>query len=152
MGGAYVAFSNFNFRNGVYKFLSYRDPNLLGTLDAYDQAASFLTNLDIDAESLDRAVVGTLGDVDKYHLPDKKGATALARYLLQDSDEERQERREQIASTNPQNFKEFGEALATLVSQSTVAVAASAESIDEAKRKRPELQLQSVDVMKNSPE
>ena len=46
-----------------------------------------------------------MGDVDGYQLPDAKGYTALMRYLLQVSDSERQQRREEILSTSPRHFK-----------------------------------------------
>jgi len=35
-GGAYGGFCNFDSHSGMFTYLSYRDPNLLGTLDNYD--------------------------------------------------------------------------------------------------------------------
>jgi hypothetical protein len=43
--------------------------------------------------------------VDSYQLPDAKGYSALSRYLLNISDEERQIRREQILSTTQKDFR-----------------------------------------------
>lgn len=58
---------------GVFSFLSYRDPNLLKTLDIYDGTGEFLRQLDMDEETLTKSIIGTIGDVDSYQLPDAKG-------------------------------------------------------------------------------
>lgn len=59
--------------SGVFSFLSYRDPNLLKTLDVYDGTGDFLRELEMDEDSLTKAIIGTIGDVDSYQLPDAKG-------------------------------------------------------------------------------
>ncbi len=46
-----------------------------------------------------------MGDIDAYQLPDAKGYSAMVRHLLGVSDEERQERREQILATSNKDFK-----------------------------------------------
>ena len=61
--------------SGVFSFLSYRDPNLLKTLDIYDGTGDFLRCLDVDEDTLTKAVIGTIGDVDSYQLPDAKGSS-----------------------------------------------------------------------------
>jgi Zn-dependent M16 (insulinase) family peptidase len=38
-GGAYGGFSDFDSHSGMFTYLSYRDPNLLKTLDNYDGTA-----------------------------------------------------------------------------------------------------------------
>lgn len=58
---------------GVFTYLSYRDPNLLKTLDIYDGTADFLRKLEMDDDTLAKSIIGTIGDVDSYQLPDAKG-------------------------------------------------------------------------------
>lgn len=58
---------------GVFSFLSYRDPNLLKTLDVYDGTSDFLRELEVNDDTLTKAIIGTIGDVDSYQLPDAKG-------------------------------------------------------------------------------
>lgn len=53
--------------------MSYRDPNLLKTLDVYDATANFLRELELDDDTLTKAIIGAIGDVDSYQLPDAKG-------------------------------------------------------------------------------
>lgn len=61
------------FSVGVFSFLSYRDPNLFKTLGVYDGTGDFLRQLDMDDETLTKSIIGTIGDVDSYQLPDAKG-------------------------------------------------------------------------------
>lgn len=58
---------------GVFSYLSYRDPNLIKTLDNYDGTVDFLKGLELDEDALTKAIIGTIGDVDSYQLPDAKG-------------------------------------------------------------------------------
>lgn len=55
------------------------DPNLLDTLEAYDGTVDFLKSLELDKDALTKAIIGTMGDLDAYQLPDAKGYTALSR-------------------------------------------------------------------------
>ena len=77
-------------------WLTYRDPNLLETLDIYDQTAGFLKQSGPDEAELLRNIVGTIGDIDTYQLPDAKGFTSMQRYLAGESDDICQRRRDEI--------------------------------------------------------
>ncbi|KAK9162976.1 hypothetical protein Syun_003878 [Stephania yunnanensis] len=110
-GGAYGGFCDFDTHSGVFSYLSYRDPNLLKTLEVYDGTANFLRELDLDDDGLTKAIIGTIGDVDSYQLPDAKGYSSMLRYLLGVTDEERQKRREEILSTSINDFKAFADAI-----------------------------------------
>ncbi|KAF5843319.1 Metalloenzyme, LuxS/M16 peptidase-like protein [Dunaliella salina] len=127
VGGAYGGFCSFDPHSGNFAYLSYRDPNLLETLEAYDGSPNYLKTLELTQEELTKAIIGTIGDVDAYQLPDAKGYSAMGRYLLGISDEERQERRDQILSTSPKDFKEFGEVLECVNRAGRVAAVTSAE-------------------------
>jgi hypothetical protein len=110
-GGAYGAFSLFDRFSGVFSFVSYRDPNLAETLRVYDETASFLKEADLDESEIEKAIIGTIGDMDRYMLPDAKGMTSLARWLVGDTREKRQRMREEILSTSREDFRRFGEYL-----------------------------------------
>src|SRR5580693_6743320 len=51
-GGAYGGFRAFDHRSGNFTYLSYRDPNLLGRLDIYDQTPGFLKRAELDKTEL----------------------------------------------------------------------------------------------------
>jgi Zn-dependent M16 (insulinase) family peptidase len=135
-GGAYGGFCGFDHRSGVFTFLSYRDPNLLGTLDNYDQASEFLRQLDLSREELTKSIIGAIGDMDAYQLPDAKGYTSMLRYLAGDSDEARQRRREEILGANQEDFHQFAGILERLNENGRVVVMGSKQAIQEANQAR----------------
>lgn len=133
-GGAYGGFCLFDYRSGVLTYLSYRDPNIRETLDIYDQTGHFLLQLDrsrLSESELTRSIIGAIGDMDAYQLPDAKGYTSMARYLAGETDEWRQQRREQVLSTNLEDFHIFGEALERAVRSGRVVVMGAEQALKE---------------------
>ncbi len=135
-GGAYGGFCTFSHRSGVLTFLSYRDPNLLSTLENYDGAAGFLRDLDLSQDELHKTIIGAIGDMDAYQLPDAKGYTSLARYLAGDTDETRQLWRDQVLSTTVDDFRSFAQILDAVNQDGQVAVLGPAEAIAKANAER----------------
>ncbi len=135
-GGAYGGTCRFDRLSGGFTFLSYRDPNLLATLDIYDGSADFLRNADLNASALTRSIIGTIGDIDIYQLPDDKGFASLQRHLAGDSDEIRQRVREEILSTTAADFRGFADALAAVAREGAVLVLGSDKAIAAANAER----------------
>ncbi len=131
-GGAYGAYVAFDHHSGVLTLLSYRDPNLLATLENFDLAGNFLHKLDLSRDELVKSIIGAIGDMDAYQLPDAKGYTSMLRYLSGESDESRQRLRDQALSTQLQDFHTFGEALEQVKAHGRVVVLGSAEAIQAA--------------------
>jgi presequence protease len=121
---------------GVFDFVSYRDPNLTATLDIYDRTAEFLKGVSIDDSELTRNIVGTIGDVDTYRLPDAKGFSSMQRYLIGDTDEARQRMREEILATTAADFKNFADAVAQVAAKGRVVVLGSEQAIAAANAER----------------
>jgi len=136
-GGAYGAFCSFDKHSGVLTFVSYRDPNLLKTLDAFDGSARFLKNLEIGDEELLKGVIGTIGDIDQYQLPDAKGYTSMIRHLTGENDERRQKMRDEILGTTKKDFQSFGELLESAMPRGVVKVLGSETAIQQADATRP---------------
>ncbi|KAK8561299.1 hypothetical protein V6N13_149527 [Hibiscus sabdariffa] len=135
-GGAYGGFCNFDTHSGVFNFLSYRDPNLLKTLDIYDGTGDFLRKLEVDDDTLTKAIIGTISDVDAYQLPDAKGYSSLLRYLLGVKEEERQRRREEILSTSLKDFKEFADTIDAVKDNGVTVAVASPDDVEAANKER----------------
>ncbi len=138
-GGAYGGMCLFDRYSGVFTFLSYRDPNLVATLDNFDGTAGYLRKLNISQEELDRSIIGTIGSLDAYRLPDAKGFTSLVRHLLQDTDRERQRIREEVLSTTPADFLAFADTLQKLADKGQIAVLGSAEALAAANLARGDI-------------
>jgi Zn-dependent M16 (insulinase) family peptidase len=131
-GGAYGAFATFNQTSGVYTNLSYRDPNLAGTLAVYDETAAFLRGVDLSDDELTRAIIGAIGAIDAYQLPDAKGYTSLTRYLTGETDERLQRFRDQVLSTTTADFHRLADALETVKDAGDVVVLGSREALEGA--------------------
>ncbi|MEM7535694.1 MAG: insulinase family protein [Chloroflexota bacterium] len=143
-GGAYGCYCNFSRRTGVYTFTSYRDPNLLNTLNAYDEAATFLRNLDLSHDELTKSIIGVIGKIDTYRLPDAKGYVSMIWHLQQSSDDERQLQREQVLSTTAADFNAFADVLGQVRDAGQVVVLGSGAAIEAANGERQWLTVQKV--------
>jgi Zn-dependent M16 (insulinase) family peptidase len=129
-GGAYGAFVSFGKQSGVYSFLSYRDPNLENTLKVYDQTAAMLRSVTLSDDEVTKSIIGAISDVDSYQLPDAKGFTSMVRWLLGETDESRQQMRDQILATTTADFHQLGEVLAALNEQARVVVMGSSDALN----------------------
>ncbi len=110
-GGAYGAFSSYDYLSNIMSFASYRDPNILETIRAFEGSGTFLTRKELDRDEVEKSVIGAIGDMDSYQLPDALGFSSMARYLAGITHEHRQKVREQILETTLNHFREFGKAL-----------------------------------------
>jgi Zn-dependent M16 (insulinase) family peptidase len=136
-GGAYGGAAQFNHLNGALTFLSWRDPNLTGTLDNYDGTARYLHGLEMSDDELERAIIGAVGDVDQYQLPDAKGYTSMMRYLTGYSDDLRQKSRDQLLSTSMEDFHALGAVLHDAVQDGKVAVVTSPQTAQKVNESAP---------------
>lgn len=132
-GGAYGCMCGFDRASGGFYMVSYRDPSVLPTLSTYDATAEYLVQNAPDKAALDAAIVGAIGEIDAYLLPDAKGRAAFTRHLVGLTDDLRQQLREEVLQTSPADFKRFGEALKSLQHQGRVCVlggSAAAQAAD----------------------
>lgn len=130
-GGAYGAFCALDRMSGTLTQVSYRDPNVDRTLAAYDGAADYLRALQLSDRELTLAIVGAIGDLDTYLLPDARGAASLSRYLTDDREDLRQQMRDEILSTTRQDFVDFAEVMAEVAKNGKVC-ALGGSAVEEA--------------------
>jgi Zn-dependent M16 (insulinase) family peptidase len=138
-GGAYGGQCMFDRYSGGFTFVSYRDPNLIATLDIYDRTADFLRNTELDQAELVRNIIGTIGEIDSYRLPDAKGFVSMQRYLIGDTEESRRRIREEVLSTTIADLRSFADAMATVAADGRVVVLGSEQAIEGANAQRPGL-------------
>lgn len=145
-GGAYGAFCMLDRQSGVLTCLSYRDPNLLGTLDVYDRASEFLRTVDLNENEVTRSIIGAISDMDRYQLPDARGYTSMVRYLVNDSDEQRQRIRDEVLSTTVADFRAFADVLRQVAEHGVVVVLGSSTAIEASHAERGWMQRR-IDVL-----
>jgi len=132
-GGAYGGMCQYDPMNGLFTFLSYRDPHLLETLDIYRQAVDFMTTEKIAPEDLEKAVIGAIGSLDRPMDPASRGMTSLIRIFTGLSDDDRQSFRDGVLNATADRLQEtatryLGPASAAAV----VAVYAAEERLNQA--------------------
>ena len=138
-GGAYGGGCVFDRRAELFNFYSYRDPNLLATLDVFDGTADFLGSTSISASELERCIIGTIGEIEPYRLPDAKGFAAMQRHLVGDTDAVRQRVRDEVLSTTVADVRAFAAVAAEIARRGQVVVIGSKTSIESANAERPGL-------------
>jgi presequence protease len=138
-GGAYGGSCNFDQHSGGFSFLSYRDPNLQPTLDIYDKSPDFLRSEQVDEAELTRSIIGVIGDMDSYLLPDAKGWKSMVNYLIGYTDEIRQRRREEVLAASPSDFRNFAAALADVATHGNVVVMGSEQAIAAVNSRRQDV-------------
>ncbi|HEU5087288.1 MAG TPA: peptidase M16, partial [Roseiflexaceae bacterium] len=138
-GGAYGGFCLFDPRSGVFGYVSYRDPNLLATLDVYDRSGAFLRALDLSDQELTRAIIGAISDLDAYQLPDARGYTSMIRRLVGDDAAYRQQLRDEVLGTTRADFQAFADVLDGMREHSIVTVMGGEAALQAANEQRPNL-------------
>ncbi|HOG06618.1 MAG: insulinase family protein [Syntrophales bacterium] len=105
-GGAYGGLSAYDPLAGVFAFLSYRDPHIVQTLTAYTGAVKTLIDAPVPVEELTKAIIGTIGALDKPLDPSGRGHVAMIREFVGLTDERRQRLRSAILEMTPQGIRE----------------------------------------------
>ncbi|MFN2275535.1 MAG: insulinase family protein, partial [Anaerolineales bacterium] len=131
-GGAYGAWCGYDPFSGFVGFVSYRDPQIVGTLKAYDAASDYLRKLELDRSELTKSIIGVIGRLDAYMLPDAKGFASMSRRLTGLTDEVRQQRRDQVLSTRNRDLQELGELFDEVAQQGRVVVMGSQTALKDA--------------------
>jgi Zn-dependent M16 (insulinase) family peptidase len=105
-GGAYGGMSQYDPVSGTLSLLSYRDPHILKTLNVYRDALHHLSTNRISPEALEKAIIGTIGAIDKPLDPSGRGYIAMIRDFMGLSDEDRLKFRGEILDMTPEILHE----------------------------------------------
>jgi Zn-dependent M16 (insulinase) family peptidase len=145
-GGAYGAMCGFDRMSGAFWLGSYRDPNLLDTLEVFDRTADWLAQVTIDEQELSRSIIGTIGEIDSYMLPDMLGYVSLQRHLIGVTDDMRARARAEVFATNLENLRLAAQAFAALPASTLVKALAGPDAVAAARAGREDF-LASVQVL-----
>ena len=88
-----------------------------------------MRNLDLSQSELTRGIIGAIGSLDAYKLPDAKGFQSLVDYLLDEDEETRQRFRDQVLSTKVEHFRAFADVLDQARTQGRVVVMGSQDAL-----------------------
>lgn len=143
-GGAYGGMCQYDPTSGLFVFLSYRDPHLERTLAVYAEALRFAEAEAIPLEEIQKAVIGSIGALDRPMDPVSRGFTSMIRYFSGLIDEDRKKFRLAVLSMVNKSLTAGALAyLAGVKDQAAVAVYAEGEKMNKANETlRPPLKIE----------
>ena len=103
-GGAYGCMCAFGKTGGSY-FVSYRDPNLQKTLDAYEGAAEYVRHFEADERELTQYIIGAVSEMDTPMNPAAKGVYSLCGYMTNWTEEDAQRERDQLLAVTIEDIR-----------------------------------------------
>ncbi len=104
-GGAYGGGASQDSSIATFRFFSYRDPRIEGTLEDFDKSLDWLHNSDHSAQALEEAVLGVIGSMDKPGSPAGEAKQAFQNLLFNRSDEQRRRFRQRIVSVGIEDLR-----------------------------------------------
>ena len=107
VGGAYGCFIQFSHISGNIALISYRDPQVRKTFEAYQQLPGVIADIDISAQALEQLIIGTYGAFDPHQSAAVRGATARHEFLSGITKEQKQQRLREITATTQDDLRSF---------------------------------------------
>jgi presequence protease len=137
-GGAYGGYAQAGIGSGTFYFGSYRDPNIVRTYDVFDQAVRWVTDRDIEAESLKEAILGACGYVDPLESPDIKGRREATNRATGFTREERERFKQRLLQVTADDLRRIARTYLA-VAHPVQATVAGPELVEAARKERPGL-------------
>lgn len=128
LGGAYGAFIRLT-RHGDFFLGSYRDPNLLKTVEAYKGIAKYLKGFKATEREMLKYIIGSISNLDRHKNPAEKGEDALENLIRGITDESTQKIREEVLSVKEDQIREFAVLFEKALEEEMVAVVGSEDKI-----------------------
>ncbi|MDR0338267.1 MAG: insulinase family protein [Planctomycetaceae bacterium] len=129
-GGAYGGGFSAD-RSGVFSLWSYRDPHLKRTVDIYEGVANYLEKLELSDEELTKAIIATIGSLDKPLTPADKGNRVAAMQLSGLTQEDIQRERDEVLSTTVEDLRKFASMFREGMKQNNICVFGNEEKLKE---------------------
>jgi Zn-dependent M16 (insulinase) family peptidase len=108
VGGAYGCFVQFSHISGNFGLVSYRDPQVARTYQAYESIGDTLSGLVIERPVLDQLVIGTYGSLNPHQGPAAMAMTARNEYLSGITEAYKQQRIREVIATDVAAMRAFG--------------------------------------------
>ena len=112
-GGAYGSGATQDTNTACFRFYSYRDPRVSGTLDDFDASIEWLLNGEHQASALDEAVLGVVSSLDKPASPAGEARQSYYNNLFGRDAEQRQQFREAVLTVSFEDLQRVARAYLT---------------------------------------
>ena len=142
-GGAYGGMANSCSESGLFSLMSYRDPQLLRTLDVYQQALAWVQKGDFDDEKIKEAVLAVFSADDRPRSPSGRGSNEFANLQQGMTHSMRQKFRTRLLTVNKDQLLDVAQRyLSDQLDQSPISILSNDEALRAANEKLPRLQIE----------
>jgi Zn-dependent M16 (insulinase) family peptidase len=104
-GGAYGAGASQDSQSGAFRFFSYRDPRIEGTLEDFDQSIKWILNQPIGSDKIEEAILGVIGSMDKPSSPAGEAIQAFYSEINGRNKQTQTEFRQRVLKVNEADLK-----------------------------------------------
>ena len=125
-GGAYGAGAIQDSQSGAFRFFSYRDPRISGTLEDFDASIKWVLNQPIGIDKIEEAKLGVIGNMDKPSSPAEEAIQAFYSELNGRNKQTQIEFRQRTLKVNEADLKRVAEQYLS-PSNATTAIITNAE-------------------------
>ena len=129
-GGAYGCMNNFH-RDGECYFVSYRDPNLGQTIEAYRGAADFIAGYEADETTMTKYVIGAVSDLDTPLTAAAMGRRSKECYFQGITYDMLQQAREEVLDTTPEDIRALADYVRAVMDEDCLCVVGNEQKIKE---------------------
>ena len=130
-GGAYGAFANF-YDDGNMIFCSYRDPNLLETLDVYKELPQYLRDFALTDREMRKYIIGTMSSLDLPMTPALRGPRAMGMYFSGAKLEDKVEFRKQVIACKPEDIVALADVVEPVLNDNHICTMGNEQKIKDA--------------------
>lgn len=130
-GGAYGAFANF-YDDGNMIFCSYRDPNLLETLDVYKELPQHLRDFTLTDREMRKYIIGTMSSLDLPMTPALRGPRAMGMYFSGAKLEDKVEFRKQVIACKPEDIVALADVVEPVLNDNHICTMGNEQKIKDA--------------------
>ena len=130
-GGAYGAFANF-YDDGNMIFCSYRDPNLLETLNVYKELPQYLRDFTLTDREMLKYIIGTMSSLDLPMTPALRGPLAMGMYFSGAKLEDKVEFRKQVIACKPEDIVALADVVEPVLNDNHICTMGNEQKIKDA--------------------
>lgn len=123
-GGAYGGGAGFDADNAAFRFYSYRDPRLEGTLNDFEASIDWLLSARHEWRQVEEAILGVISGIDKPGSPAGEAKKAFFGNLHGRTPERRRRFREQVLAVTLEDLQRVGEKYLKSANASTAVITA----------------------------
>ncbi len=128
-GGAYGCMNKFD-NYGNISFVSYRDPNMLRTIEVFDNAAKFVSEFSADEDTMTKHIIGTMSEMDVPLTPYRKGLRSYVAYLRGLKFETVQQERDDVLTATDEDIRALAKHISKAFEDGCICMVGTETDID----------------------